>query len=240
MKKITRKFLVYADIRRWLEKQEPKVQKTEQFYTVWNADEVCYYHKLFPDTYTKFTTDAQGHEKITSVTQEKYDSHRKEHLGRIIVKQSSTFFLETCEFVVEKYLKKLEGIYIVIGYFPDEKALHHSKTLEALQPFVIKEIDQDEKYSDHALALYEKPMEYDLKKFFEKIDAFESPNLFFWQVPQRLYVRDGVALVLYRNIRLLNYYKINFQKKHFSASLHRLRVLLRRTATLLETFSDLF
>jgi CHAD domain-containing protein len=33
---------------------------------------------------------------------------------------------------------------------------------------------------------------------------------------------------------------MNFQKKHFSATLHRLRVLFRRTATLLETFSDLF
>ncbi len=83
-------------------------------------------------------------------------------------------------------------------------------------------------------------MEYNVQKLFEKIDAFESPNLFFWQVPQRVYVRDGVSLVLYKNIRLLNYYKMSFQKKHFSASLHRLRVLLRRTATLLEIFSDLF
>jgi hypothetical protein len=33
---------------------------------------------------------------------------------------------------------------------------------------------------------------------------------------------------------------MNFQKKHFSATLHRLRVLLRRIATLLDTFSDLF
>jgi hypothetical protein len=83
-------------------------------------------------------------------------------------------------------------------------------------------------------------MEYNIQKFFEKIDAFESPNLFFWQVPLRVYVRDGVSLVLYRNIRLINYYKMNFQKKHFSATLHRLRVLLRRTATLLEIFPDLF
>ena len=240
MKKIKRKFLVSADIQRWLKKQEPKVQKTEEFYTMWSTDEMRYYHKLFPDTHTAVTVDEHGNEKILSITEEEYGSHRKNHLGRIIVKQSSTVTLEMCEFVVEKYLKNLEGIYIMIGHFQDEKALHHSGTLEELQPFILKEIDQDEKYSDHALALYEKPMEYNLKKFFEKINAFESPNLFFWQVPQRLYVRDGVSLVLYRNIRLINYYKINFQKKHFSATLHRLRVLLRRTATLLETFSDLF
>ena len=59
-------------------------------------------------------------------------------------------------------------------------------------------------------------------------------------MPQYLYVRDGASLVLYRNIRLINYYKMNFQKKHFSSTLHRLRVLLRRTATLLEIFPDLF
>ncbi len=240
MNKIERKFLVSADIQRWLKKHRPKVQKTEQFYAVSNADEISYYHKNFPDTYTKVTVDNHGNEKVSSVSEEVYVFHRKNHLGRIIVRTSYSVMIDKSTFVVEKYLKKLEGIYILIGYFQDEKVLRGSETVEELQPFVLKEIDQDEKYSDHALALYVKPMEYNLQKFFEKIDAFESPNLFFWQVPLRVYVRDGVSLVLYRNIRLLNYYKMNFKKKHFSATLHRLRILLRRTATLLETFSDLY
>ena len=240
MNKIKRKFLVSADIQRWLKKHRPKVQKTEQFYAVSNADEVCYFHKNFPDTYRKVTVDKHGNEKVSSVNEEVYVLHRKNHLGRIIVRTSYSVIIDKSTFVVEKYLKKLEGIYILIGYFQDEKVLRGSETIEELQPFVLKEIDQDEKYSDRALALHVKPMEYNLQKFFEKIDAFESPNLFFWQVPQRVYVRDGVSLVVYRNIRLLSYYRMGFQKKHFSATLHRLRVLLRRTATLLETFSDLF
>ena len=33
---------------------------------------------------------------------------------------------------------------------------------------------------------------------------------------------------------------MNFQSRHFSSTLHRLRVLLRRTDTLLETFADLY
>ena len=240
MNNIQRKFLVSADIQRWLKKHRPKVQKTEQFYAVSNTDEVCYYHKNFPDTYTKVTVDKHGNEKVTSVTEEVYVFHRKNHLGRIITRTSYSVMIDESTFVVEKYLKKLEGIYMLIGHFQDEKAIRDSKTIQELQPFVLKEIDQDDKYNDHALALYVKPMEYNLQKFFGKIDAFESPNLFFWQVPQRVYVRDGVSLLLYRNIRLLNYYKMNFQKKHFSATLHRLRILLRRTATLLETFSVLF
>ncbi len=83
-------------------------------------------------------------------------------------------------------------------------------------------------------------MEYDLDKLFGNIDAFEAANLFFWQVPGRIYVRDGVALIVYKNLRLIDYYKVNYQQKHLSATLHRLRVLLRRTATILETFSELF
>ena len=240
MNNIQRKFLVSADIQRWLKKHMPKIHKTEQFYTVSNAQEACYFHKYFPDTYTKVMVDKHGNKEVISVSEEVYASHRKNHLGRVMVKTSYTVTIDGSTFVVEKYLKKLEGIYILIGYFQDEKACRNSETIQELQPFVLKEIDQDDKYSDHALALYEKPMEYNLQRLFEKIDAFESPNLFFWQVPQRVYVRDGVSLVLYRNIRLLNYYKMNFQKKHFSATLHRLRVLLRRIATLLETFSELF
>ncbi|GIT99046.1 hypothetical protein [Sulfurovum sp. TSL1] len=240
MNHIQRKFLVSADIRRWLKTQLPKTEKTEQFYTVSNAQEACYYRKAYPDTYTKVTVDRDGNETFSSVSAEEYASQRKNHLGRIIVKQSYKVTFDEGRFVVERYLKKLDGIYIVTAYFQDEKVLRNSETIQQLQPFVLKEIDLDEKYSDRSLALYEKPMEYNVQKFFEKIDAFESPNLFFWQVPQRVYVRDGVSLVLYRNIRLINYYKMNFQKKHFSATLHRLRVLLRRTATLMEIFPDLF
>lgn len=240
MNNIQHKFLVSADIGRWLKKYTPSIHKTEQFYTVSNAQEKCYYHKDFPDTYTKTVVDNHGNKESVSVSEEEYASQRKKHLGRIIVKTSHTIMMEGSTFVVEKYLKKLEGLYILIAYFQDEKTFRNSKTIQELQPFVLKEIDQDDKYSDHSLAMNVKPMEYNVQKFFEKIDAFESPNLFFWQVPQHVYVRDGVSLVLYRNIRLINYYKMNFQKKHFSATLHRLRVLLRRTATLLEIFPDLF
>ncbi len=240
MNNIQHKFLVSADIRRWLKKYRPKIHKTEQFYTVSNAQETCSYHKHFPDTYTKTMVDDHGNKESVSVSEEEYASQRKNHLGRIIVKTSYTVMTDGSTFVVEKYLKKLEGLYILIAHFQDEKAFRNSETIQELQPFVLKEIDQDDKYSDHSLALYVKPMEYNVQKFFEKLDAFESPNLFFWQVPQRVYVRDGVSLVLYRNIRLINYYKMNFQKKHFSATLHRLRVLLRRTATLLEIFPDLY
>ena len=240
MNHIQRKFLVSADIQRWLKKQLPKSEKSEQFYTVSNAQERCCYRKVYPDTYTKVSVDKDGNEDLSSVSKEEYTSQRKHHLGRIIVKNAYRVTMDEGTFVVERYLKKLDGIYIVIASFEDEKLLRNSETIRELQPFVLKEIDRDDKYSDHSLALYVKPMEYNVQKFFEKIDAFESPNLFFWQVPQRVYVRDGVSLVLYRNIRLINYYKMNFQKKHFSATLHRLRVLLRRTATLLEIFPDLF
>jgi len=137
-------------------------------------------------------------------------------------------------------MKKLKGLYILFAYCSSEKYLRESHTLETLQAFILKEIDVDKKYEDETLALCVKPMEYNITKLFEKIDAFEAANLFFWQVPSRLYIRDGVALVLYKNLRLLHYYKTNYQRKHFSATLHRLRVLLRRTATLLETFSAYF
>lgn len=240
MNNIQHKFLVSADIRRWLKKYTPKIHKTEQFYTVSNAQETCSYHKHFPDTYTKTMVDDHGNKESVSISEEEYASQRKSHLGRVIVKTSYTIMTDGSTFVVEKYLKKLEGLYILIAHFQDEKAFRNSETIKELQSFVLKEIDQDDKYSDHSLAVYVKPMEYNVQKFFEKLDAFESPNLFFWQVPQRVYVRDGVSLVLYRNIRLINYYKMNFQKKHFSATLHRLRVLLRRTATILEIFPDLY
>ncbi len=240
MNKIQRKFLISADILRWLKKQKLSLEKIEKFYIRSDNDNQCYYLKYFPDIYTKVMIDKEGKEESVPVTEEDYLSQRKKHKGRKIIKKSYTVSIEEETFVVSKYLKKLQGLYVLLAYFKDSKAMRESQTLETLQPFILKEIDQDEKYNDRALSLSVKPMEYDLNKLFDKIDAFESANLFFWQVPRRLYVRDGVALLLYKNLRLLHYYKMNYQRKHLSATLHRLRVLMRRTATILDTFSDLF
>ncbi len=240
MNKIQRKFLISADIERWLSKQITGIEKTEQFYIRSQSDTVCYYLKTFPETYMKVTIDKEGKEAFSAVTEEIYHSQRKKHIGRKIIKKSYTVIVDSQTFFVSKYLKSLKGLYILTASFNDAKTMRESQTLERLQPFILKEIDKDEKYNDIPLALSVKPMEYDLDKLFDKIDAFESANLFFWQVPGRIYVRDGVALVLYKNLRLINYYKVNYQRKHLSATLHRLRVLIRRTATLLDIFSYLF
>lgn len=240
MNEIQRKFLVSADIMRWLETYEYHSEEVEQFYVKSDENVTLYYKKYLPNIYTKVLVDKEKKEHFTPIQEEEYLSQRSKHIGRKIVKKSYTVYIEDERYVVYEYMKKLEGLYMLFAYCSSEKYLKDSHTLETLQPFILKEIDVDKKYEDETLALCVKPMEYNITKFFEKIDAFEAANLFFWQVPSRLYVRDGVSLVLYKNLRLLHYYKVNYQRKHFSATLHRLRVLLRRTATLLETFSDYF
>ncbi|MCO4844547.1 MAG: hypothetical protein KC427_00855 [Sulfurovum sp.] len=240
MNKIQRKFLMSADIQRWLKKQILRLEKIEQFYIKSNRDTTCYYLKHFPNTYTKVMTDKEGKEELLTVTEEEYTVQRKNYIGKKIAKKSYTVSIDGETFVFFEYLKKLKGLYVLVAYFKDAKSMRDSETLQTLQTFILKEIDKDEKYDHRSLALYVKPMEYDLGKLFENIDAFEAANLFFWQVPGRIYVRDGVALIVYKNLRLINYYKVNYQQKHLSATLHRLRVLLRRTATILETFSELF
>lgn len=240
MNKTQRKFLVSADIVRWLKEHTHSTEKTELFYSRSDNDTECYYRRTFPDTYTKVMTDKEGEETVEPVTEETYVSERKNAIGKKILKEIYTVTMSEENFVVFRYLKKLEGIYILVASFEDEKAMRSSEILQTLQSFILKEIDRDKKYDDRSLALYVKPMEYNLEKLFENIDAFESANLFFWQVPGRIYVRDGVALILYKNLRLLHHYRVSFQQKHMSATLHRLRVILRRTATLLETFSTLF
>ncbi len=240
MNEIHRKFLISADIMRWLEKHKYHSEEVEQFYLASPEETSLYYKKHLPDSYTKVMIDREKKEHSTVIEEAEYLVERKNHIGRKILKKSYTVHIGEERFVIFEYMKKLQGLYVLFAYCSSEKYMSESHMLEKLQPFVLKEIDVDKKYEDKILALCVKPMEYNLDKFFEKIDVYEAANLFFWQVPSRLYVRDGVSLVLYKNLRLLHYYKVNYQRKHFSATLHRLRVLLRRTATLLETFSSFF
>jgi len=239
MNEIQRKFLLSADIKRWLDQQTFTLEKTEKFYVKSQSDTECYYLKTFPDTYVKVMSK-EDEETVSNVTEEDYVSQRKNHIGRKVVKKIYTVTIDEEVFVFFEYLKKLKGLYILETYFNESKQTGETQTIEILQAFVLKEIDKDKKYMDKSLALATKPMEYDLNKFFEKIDAYQAVNLFFWQVPSRMYIRDGVALILYKNLRLIHHYQVNYQSKHHSATLHRLRVLLRRTATLLESFSFLF
>ena len=240
MNKIQRKFLISSDMMRWLKAQKYSRRKIEQFYVKANEGIECYYVKYFPNIYAKVLIDEEGKEEIFSVPEDVYVSERPNRLGRKVVKKEYIVVIGDETFIIDKYLKSLKGLYVLTVTFTKENARRDSQNMDALQAFIIKEINDDVKYADRSLALHVKPMEYDIHKFFDKIDAFESANLFFWQVPRRLYVRDGVALVLYRNLRLIHHYKVNFQRKHMSATLHRLRVLLRRTASILETFPELF
>jgi hypothetical protein len=237
---IQHKFLMSADIKRWVETQTYTLGKIERFYVKSEPDIIVYYLRNFPNTYLEVYVDNEGKERVSKITKEVYSKQRQNHLGRKVLKKVYRVSIDTEVFVLFEYLKKLEGIYVLESYFSGASPKRESKTIETLQSFVLKVIDKDEKYMDKSLALSTKPMEYDLNKFFEKIDAYESANLFFWQVPRRMYVRDGVILILYKNLRLIHHYQVHYQSKHYSATLHRLRVLLRRTATLLGTFSSLF
>ena len=244
MNEMQRIFSVSPDIERWLEKQTFEVEKTELFYVEAAMGrelyEACYYLKSFPDTYMKVRVDSEAEEVKTEVTESQYKLARSQRIGKKVVKKTYRLEIERQKFVVMKYLKNLKGLYILVAHAIEGKSTGESEALHSLQPLMLKVINQDEKYSDKSLALCTQVMGYSINKLFDKIDAYEPANLFFWQVPKRIYVRDGVALILYRNLRLLHHYRANYQHKHFSASLHRLRVIMRRSATLLETFSSFF
>ena len=69
MNKIQRKFLISADILRWLKQQKFSLEKTEQFYIKPDGDTECYYRKYFPDTYTKVTIGKEGEEDRSRIRQ---------------------------------------------------------------------------------------------------------------------------------------------------------------------------
>ncbi len=239
-----RTFSVSPDIERWLEQQEFETKKTELFYikaqVARDVHEACYYKKTFPDTYIKVIVDSDARETRTVIGEAQYKLARSKRIGKKVIKKTYTLEIEKQKFVVTKYLKHLKGLYVLVAYAIEGKTTGDSHALNALQPLLLKVIKEEEKYKDKSLALCAEVMQYSMDKLFDQIDAFEPANLFFWQVPKRIYARDGVALVLYRNLRLLRHYKANYQHKHFSASLHRLRVVMRRSATLLEAFSSFF
>ena len=239
MNEIQSKFLVSADIMRWLETHEYSKKKIEKFYIKSQNDTYIYYENS-NDTYIQVVSENTQSSKTLTLTKSQYLAARNNHKGRKLLKSIYTVHIDEERYEIVRYGKKLKGLYLLFVSMKNEKVLRESEVLESLQSFVLKQIDQDSKYEDENLALCVKPMEYQLNKLFEKIDAYEAANLFFWQVPSRVYIRDGVCLILYKNLRLIHYYKVNYQRKHFAATLHRLRVLMRRTATILETFSAFF
>jgi len=88
MNNIQKRFLISADIKRWLEKHTVKLEKTEQFYIA--AKEECFYLKTFPETYTKVVVDTTGNETVTLEDEEAYFAERKQSIGRKLLKNIYT------------------------------------------------------------------------------------------------------------------------------------------------------
>ena len=77
MNEIQRKFLLSADIKRWIDKQTFTLEKTERFYVKSQIDTACYYLKTFPSTYIKVMIVKEGEEIISEVTEEFAHSKNK-------------------------------------------------------------------------------------------------------------------------------------------------------------------
>lgn len=87
MNKIQRKFLLSADIQRWLQKQIFTLDKIEQFYTKTDENRAGYYLKYFPDTYIKIIIDSEGKEALQHIKEGEYISQAKNNVGRKVLKK---------------------------------------------------------------------------------------------------------------------------------------------------------
>ena len=170
----------------------------------------------------------------TLINAGEYKKLKEKSIGKFLSKVIYTFEIEQRSYKLTCYKKHLKGICLLTMKTVSN---HHTHPCRTILPFVIRPIEQDERYREYNLVRYPKPKEYQIETHLAYLDAHEAPNLFFWQVPPDIYAYDGIALLLYKNARLIRYYQQSFLKKHFMASLHRMRVLFRRSLSLIEAFA---
>ncbi len=140
---------------------------------------------------------------------------RKKRVGFVVRKQRCLFDLEERRFSVDIFGKPLAGLYLLEVEFPDKSAFDAFRLPEVLQPYVVREVTEDERYKNKNLACFGLPVEKD------------DPR--------------KAARVLLEKLCLLKE-AAEREKRHFlqmreDEALHRFRVAWRRTLSILQSFA---
>ena len=160
MQEIERKYLLKPAILDFLQDYPSYCKKLSQYYTK-VTPELSVRFRRAGDQYYKTIKKGKGaiREEIEKeISRQKYEKNFKKRIGYIIKKKRCFFKVESLEYSVDIYKKPFENLYVLEVEFANEKEYKKFVLPDLLQPYVKKEVTEDEVYKNKNLALFGLPV----------------------------------------------------------------------------------
>jgi CHAD domain-containing protein/CYTH domain-containing protein len=189
------------------------------------------------DRYIKTQKRGQGiarEETESEVSKETFEAAKEHALGVPIEKQRFYFKMQSFEACIDVFKGALKGLVVLEVEFD---------TLEAANAFALpptlqaQEITEDERYKNHALALYGLPLSHcTLSALFE---AASACKLDVAQIDGTLPAYAAFRVIFYDLYAKIERHKHGYLETKENEHLHQFRVHIRKTRSLLQSLSGL-
>lgn len=214
-----------------------KKVRLEQYYVSTPASPYTRYRKK-GDTFYQTIKSGEGmvrEEKEFEVSQEEYEAHRSEALGRVITKERYTFEYQGDTYEMDLFKGTLKGLCYLEIEFPNEKSAHAYRLPEIFEKFLVTEVTYDNAFNNAALSNSETFPTPQLKHTY--LD--EHKGVF--RIIPFLPVADAIDTMIYQLTSEIKTYQTVLQgdPKDVEA-LHQFRIRMRKLRALLQEFERFF
>lgn len=237
---IKRKFLLDEPLQPALKEDGAEFKQIDilQFYTKISSNEEIKFKKV-ADLYTKTKTIKKGlikEEKQEPISKKEFEAALDCGVYPRISKSRFSFKLNNQPCSIDIYKDELCGLFIFEIEFMTRDDANEFMLPEFLQNRVLKEITDDENYTDRNLALFGKPdFKFSYKNSLKLIEKLGEFKLFF---ASSISTYDAIRMVLFQICRSMLKNNLSYLKSKDKNSLEKLCFDMEKTLFFLETFTN--
>jgi CYTH domain-containing protein len=237
MLEVEKTYLVKDEIKELILELKAQKYKVTRFYTkIKLCEEIGY--KKSENKYLKIIK--YGHknsikEKKIKITKKEYKKARREKISKIITKNCYNLKINRQKYKVSFYSKELKELILLRVKFKLDENINKSQIFNQLEPYIIKDVTDDERFKNKNLAQQGNPnkVSYNIYKIFRDIKNSQTKELsdtIFKQMDSYEAIKITLYLKYNNMIRELNnFIKTNNIKnlKSFVKSLKEIRKSLK-------------
>ncbi len=176
-------------------------------------------------------------EREKNISKKKYKRLSKRKIGNKIIKTRYFFTIDKKNYELDIFKKRFKGLAFLEIEFKNKKQMQDFILPEILSKIVIRDVSEDNNYTNSSLALLSN-IPFENQEIFESIDLFDNNKNFVFSEKKSIY--DYLQNWLYCYFVLLKKYAQLTVQNNNSEDLHQFRINIRRIRSLLAIYKELF
>jgi len=178
-------------------------------------------------------------EREKNISKKKFKRLSKRKIGNKIIKTRYFFTIDKKNYELDIFKKRLKGLAFLEIEFKNKKQMQDFILPQILSKIVIKDVSEDNNYTNSSLALLSN-IPFKNQEIFESMDLFDNNKNFIFTFSEKNSIYDYLQNWLYFYFILLKKYAQLSIQNNNNEDLHQFRINIRRIRSLLAVYKELF